>query len=166
MEVLLNNYWFPHLKWQAIEISNAPAHLQIYPLKIPFVLLAFKPPGSAPWPPCQCWFHSTRNQRWRRKNCFVQQSQWPSGWAAQTEGSSLNPFCAALKLFHVWYWLYSHSDEKNCDCALGWPWNNRICTVPALKLAHFYHGPQAVPEANKLTFFFQCSANREFSVSS
>lgn len=40
------------------------------------------------------------------------------------------------------------------NCTVELPWNNRICTLPALKLAYFYHGPQVIPEANRrLTFF-------------
>lgn len=85
------------------------------------------------------------------------------------------------------YWLDSHSDEHNCDvsvcgcwcvfffslfffsCVLNCtidielPWNNRICTLHALKLVYFYRSPQAIPEANRrLTFLSTLQMQKVF----
>lgn len=116
MELLLNNYWFPHLKWQAIVISSAPAHLQIYSLKILFscqhLNLQNLPLGTLAKLIAQ-----TRNQSWRR-NCFVQQPKWHQeelpkvGTALGTSILCISDTaaCAVLIGFPFWWtklWLCS-----------------------------------------------------------
>lgn len=71
------------------------------------------------------------------------------------------PWCFSLRVCScvIFFFLFFPSCILNCTIEL--PWNNRICILPALKLAYFYHGPQAIPQTNRRLTFFQYSANTD-----